>query len=166
MHEPHSACHRPTQISRKEDDLMDRSKIMIGIARYRLSAGRAIRLPKLQDAITPVRLDAGVPFPCRCSGDSLLTPGTRQTRRIPVIHTREYQSGKRTMRPLSPDTDVSFLKEPRTRMNDDHTMHISGISSYRNVNASDKRPGPGADMHRHCSGPSLTPEYRGLQPHL
>jgi hypothetical protein len=34
-----------------------------------------------------------------------------------------------------PATCVSFGKEPRTRMNDDHAIHITGISSPGNVNA-------------------------------
>jgi hypothetical protein len=61
-----------------------------------------------------------------------------------------------------PATAASFGKEPRTRMNDDHSMHIPGISTHRNVNNSTMRPGSGATtLHRHCPGPALTPEYRG-----
>jgi hypothetical protein len=66
-----------------------------------------------------------------------------------------------------PATAASFGKEPRTRMNDDHSMHIPGISSHRNVNNSIMRPGSGATtLHRHYPGPALTPEYRGQQPLL
>jgi hypothetical protein len=42
-----------------------------------------------------------------------------------------------------PANGFSFEKKPRTRMNDDHSMHIPGISSHRNVNNSNTRPGPG-----------------------
>lgn len=62
-----------------------------------------------------------------------------------------------------PATGISFGKKPRTRMNDDHTMHIPGISSHRNVNNSNMRPGPGTVLYRHSSGPALTPEFRGTQ---
>jgi hypothetical protein len=48
-------------------------------------------------------------------------------------------------------------------MNDDHSMHIPGISSHRNVNNSNTRPGAGTILHRYYPGPALTPEYRGLQ---
>jgi len=66
-----------------------------------------------------------------------------------------------------PATTASFEKEPRTRMNDDHSMHIPGISSHRNVNNSIMQPGSGATtLHRHYPGPALTPEYRGQQPPL
>jgi|WetSurMetagenome_2_1015567.scaffolds.fasta_scaffold06287_4 hypothetical protein len=64
---------------------------------------------------------------------------------------------------LIPATVVSFGKKPRTRMNDDHPMHIPGISSHRNVNNSNMRPGPGAILYRYNSGPALTPEYRETQ---
>lgn len=67
------------------------------------------------------------------------------------------------MTPPVPATGASLGKEPRTRTNDDHSMHIPGISSHRNVNNSTMRPGHGAILHRHCSGPALTPEYRGQQ---
>ena len=33
-----------------------------------------------------------------------------------------------------PSSHVSLGNKPRTRMNDDHSMHIPGISSHRNVN--------------------------------
>jgi hypothetical protein len=65
-----------------------------------------------------------------------------------------------------PATDASFGKEPRTRMNDDHSMHIPRISSRRNVNNNKIQPGSGATLHRNSSGPTLTPEYRGRQPLL
>jgi hypothetical protein len=64
------------------------------------------------------------------------------------------------MTPPPPATGVSFDKEPRTRMNDDYSMHIPGISSHRNVNNSNTQPGPGAPLHRYCTGPDLTPENR------
>jgi hypothetical protein len=67
------------------------------------------------------------------------------------------------MTPPVPAIGVSLEKKPRTRMNDDHSMHIPGISSHRNVNNNNIRPGTGAILHRHWSGPALTPEYRGLQ---
>jgi len=70
------------------------------------------------------------------------------------------------MTPPLPATGVSFDKEPRTRMNDDHSMHIPGISSHRNVNNSNTRSGPGATQHRYCTGSALTPEYRKQQPFL
>jgi hypothetical protein len=70
------------------------------------------------------------------------------------------------MTPLVPATGASLGNEPRTRTNDDHSMHIPGISSHRNVNNSNMWPGHGAILHRHCSGPALTPEYRGQQPPL
>lgn len=70
------------------------------------------------------------------------------------------------MTPPVPATGASFGKEPRTRMNDDHSMHIPGISSHRNVNNNNMRPGSGATLHRNGSGPTLTPEYRGQQPLL
>ncbi len=37
-----------------------------------------------------------------------------------------------------------YRKTPRTRTNDDHSMHIPGISSHRNVNNSMKRHPTGA----------------------
>jgi hypothetical protein len=52
------------------------------------------------------------------------------------------------MTPPFPATGISFEEEPRNRMNDDHSMHIPGISSHRNVNNSTMRPGPGATLHR------------------
>jgi hypothetical protein len=67
------------------------------------------------------------------------------------------------MTPRVPATGASLRKEPRTRMNDDHSMHIPGISSHRNVNNSTIRPGSGAFMQRNSAGPTLTPEYRGKQ---
>jgi hypothetical protein len=67
------------------------------------------------------------------------------------------------MRSPLPATGASLRNEPRTRTNDDHTMHIPGISSYRIVNNSKKRPGSGAILYRNCFGPTLTPEYRGQQ---
>jgi hypothetical protein len=67
------------------------------------------------------------------------------------------------MTPPVPATGTSFWNEPRTRMNDDHSMHIPGISSHRNVNNSIVWAGSGAIVHRNFSGPSLTPEYRRLQ---
>ena len=70
------------------------------------------------------------------------------------------------MTPPVPTTVVSFKKKPRTRMNDDHSMHIPGISSHRNVNNSNMRPGSGATLHRYCPGPALTPEYREQQSSL
>jgi hypothetical protein len=70
------------------------------------------------------------------------------------------------MTPPFPATGASFEKEPRTRMNDDHTMHIPGISSHRNVNNNIRRPGSGATLHRNSTGPDLTPENRGQQPPL
>ncbi len=36
--------------------------------------------------------------------------------------------------PPVPAAGTPFGKEPRTRMNDDHFMHIPDISSHRNVN--------------------------------
>ena len=70
------------------------------------------------------------------------------------------------MTPPVPATGISFEEKPRTRMNDDHSMHIPGISSHRNVNNSNMRPGTGATLHRQCSGPALTPEYRRKQSFL
>lgn len=70
------------------------------------------------------------------------------------------------MRLPHPATSVSFGKKPRNRMNDDHSMHIPGISSHRNVNNSTMRPGPGAILYRHSSGPALTPECREMQSSL
>jgi len=67
------------------------------------------------------------------------------------------------MIPCVPATGAFFGKEPRTRMNDDHSMHIPDISSYRNVNNRIMRPGSGASLHRNSSGPTLTPEYRRPQ---
>lgn len=65
-----------------------------------------------------------------------------------------------------PATMVPFGKKPRTRMNDDHSMHIPGISSHRNVNNSNTRPGPGTILYRNSTGPALTPEYRETQSSL
>jgi len=65
-----------------------------------------------------------------------------------------------------PATGVSFGKKPRTRMNDDHSMHIPGISSHRNVNNSNMRPGPDTTLYRYSSGPALTPEFRETQSSL
>jgi len=62
-----------------------------------------------------------------------------------------------------PAINASLRKEPRTRMNDDHSMHIPGISSHRNVNNSRIWPGAGAKLQRYWSGPALTPEYRRQQ---
>ena len=62
-----------------------------------------------------------------------------------------------------PATRVSFGKEPRTRMNDDHSIHISGISSHRNVNINTIQPGSGTILYRFCPWPALTPEYRRTQ---
>lgn len=70
------------------------------------------------------------------------------------------------MTPPFPQTGVSFRKEPRTRMNDEHSMHIPGISSHRNVNNKTIRPGTGAILPRFCPGPTLTPEYREQQSSL
>jgi hypothetical protein len=67
------------------------------------------------------------------------------------------------MTPPVPATGIILGKKPRTRMNDDHSMHIPGISSHRNVNNNNMRPGTGAILHRHCPGPALTPEYRRMQ---
>jgi len=50
-------------------------------------------------------------------------------------------------------------------MNDDHSMHIPGISSHRNVN-NNMRPGTGAVPYRSLYGPALTPEYREQQSSL
>ena len=62
-----------------------------------------------------------------------------------------------------PATRVSFGKEPHTRMNDDHSIHISGISSHRNVNINTIQPGSGTILYRNCPWPALTPEYRRTQ---
>jgi hypothetical protein len=70
------------------------------------------------------------------------------------------------MTPPVPATGASFGKEPRTRMNDDHSMHIPSISSPRNVNNNTLLSGSGAILHRNSAGPTLTPEYRGSQPLL
>jgi hypothetical protein len=40
-----------------------------------------------------------------------------------------------------PSSYASLGNKPRTRMNDDHSMHIPGISSHRNVNNSRIWPG-------------------------
>jgi len=61
-----------------------------------------------------------------------------------------------------PSSHVSLGNKPRTRMNDDHSMHIPGISSHRNVNNIRTWPGTVA-LLQEGSGPALTPEYRGLQ---
>ena len=53
----------------------------------------------------------------------------------------EYQSGEHTMTLPVPSSHVSLGNKPRTRMNDDHSMHIPGISSHRNVNNSRTWPG-------------------------
>ena len=65
-----------------------------------------------------------------------------------------------------PAAGASLGKKPRTRMNDDHSMHIPGISSHRNVNNSNMRPGAGALQYRFFPGPALTPEYREQQSSL
>jgi hypothetical protein len=41
-----------------------------------------------------------------------------------------------------PTTGALFGKEPRTRMNDDHFMHIPDISSHRNVNNNNSGTAP------------------------
>jgi hypothetical protein len=67
------------------------------------------------------------------------------------------------MTPPVPVTGTTLGEKPRTRMNDDHSMHIPGISSHRNVNNNNMQPGTGAILHSHCPGPALTPEYRRMQ---
>jgi len=102
-----------------------------------------------------------IPFPR--NGEPILTGPARNPRRFPGNTLRACQSSERTMIPPVPATGIPPGKMPRTRMNDDHSMHIPGISSHRNVNNSDIRPGTGAILHRSDAGPALTPEYRGLQ---
>jgi hypothetical protein len=70
------------------------------------------------------------------------------------------------MTPPVPSISIPLRKKPRTRMNDDHSMHIPGISSHRNVNNNTRRFGTGVHPHRDGSGPALTPEYRGKQSSL
>ena len=70
------------------------------------------------------------------------------------------------MTPPARSSPASLGKEPRTRMNDDHSMHIPGISSHRNVNNNTIWPGAAVIHRRYWTGPALTPEYRELQSSL
>ena len=65
------------------------------------------------------------------------------------------------MTPDSRNASSPSRHAPRTRMNDDHSMHIPGISSHRNVNNSKKNV-PEVLAHGTFRG-TLTPESRGLQ---
>jgi hypothetical protein len=167
IHESISACHRPMQISSKgvtpdgfgknydwdrTDHALDRPARLA----FRSNRTRSLLHSWMRE----------YHFPRRCHGDPILTTGAGKSRRIPGKHLRECQSGGHTMTPSVPATGASLGKEPRTRTNDDHSMHIPGISSHRNVNNSTMQPGSGATLQRNSAGPTLTPEYRRKQPLL
>ena len=140
---------------------MDLGKIMIGIALVMLSVGVLVSPSGATACDHSCTVGCGSDlFHRRCHGDPILTTGAGNPRRIPGTDLREYQSWERTMTLPSLPPYVSLGNKPRTRMNDDHSMHIPGISSHRNVNNS-RYAGPAPVQS--CNGIVRTSSHSRVQ---
>ena len=166
MHDTISACHRPTQISFREKRLMDLGKTMKGIALIMRPAGKPATHPGAIGPYHSCTVGCGSvpsPYGATVTPYSPLEQVTPAKNRAPVRSSPDHEC---TTRPPALPSYISPGKKPRTRTNDDHSMHIPGISSHRNVNNNRIWPGAALIHRRYWSGPALTPECRELQSSL
>jgi hypothetical protein len=145
---------------------MDQGKIMKGIALVTLPAGVHVSPSRAAGPDHSCTVGCrSLPFPHRATVIPY-SPLGRETPAESLAPVLRSPDPKRPMTLPARPPECSPETEPRTRKNDDHSMHIPGISSHRNVNNTIKWSGAALIHKRYWSGPALTPEYRELQSSL